>query len=173
VQLERLRAAPHLDDDRRAGRGDAAGLAERRDHVVGEEERVEAADGVEAVVGVGELLQVALGEIGLGHALAGDGEELLRGVEPARSRAVVGGDAQEGAAAAADVEHGVARADLGTADRRPIGGGLLGLHLAPVLGAHAPGPAVAVRAGGSSDRHLEGTPPVGDKLRLIAINYGR
>jgi hypothetical protein len=48
-----------LDDDGRAGLGDPRGLAQSRDYVVGEEERVEAGDEVEGVVGIGEGLHVA------------------------------------------------------------------------------------------------------------------
>ena len=58
---------------------------------------------------------------------------------PGDDGAVVGGDAQEGAAAAADVEHGLAGA------RWParwiaslVGRALLRLGLAPVAGAQAP-----------------------------------
>ena len=172
AELEPLRPAPHLDDHGGAGLRDPARLAQRGDHVVGEEERVEAADGVEAVVDVGETLQVALGEVGLGDALAGDREQVGRGVEPAHRGAVVGGGAQERAAAAADVEHRLAGADAGAADRGFVRRALLGLDLAPVLSPQAPGVAVALRAGGlCRDRH--GNLLRGDKLRLIDINYGR
>ena len=64
------------------------------------------------------MLEVAEREVGLGHALAGDREQRLRGVDAADDRAVVGGDAQEGAAAAAGVEHGLAGAEAGALDRR-------------------------------------------------------
>ena len=94
----------------------APGLATRPasrsavDHVVGEEERAEAGDGVERVVGVGQALEVAEREVGVGHALAGDREQRLGGVDAGDDGAVVGGGAQEGAAAAAGVEHGLAGA---------------------------------------------------------------
>ena len=172
AELEAVGAAPHLDHDRRARLGDAAGLAQRRDHVVGEEERVEAADGVERVVDVGEVHQVALAEVGLGDALARDLEQRRRGVEAADLRALVGGGAEEGAAAAADVEHDVAAGDAGAADRRLVGRQLLRLDGAPVAGARAPRGTAALRASGSREGHAGRLLAGRCKLRFIAIRYG-
>ena len=67
--------APDLGHDRTAGLRDAPGLAERGDHVVGEEEGVEAGDDVEGVVLVREELQVADPEVGLRHAGAREVEQ--------------------------------------------------------------------------------------------------
>jgi hypothetical protein len=67
--------APDLDHHGAPGLGDASGLAERGDHVVGEEEGVEPGDDVERVVLVREELQVADPEVGLGHTRAGELEQ--------------------------------------------------------------------------------------------------
>ena len=170
-EVEALGPAPDLDHDRRAGLGDAAGLAQRLDHVVGEEERAEAGDGVEAVVGVGEVLEVAEREVGVGHALAGDREQRLGGVDAGDDGAVVGGGAQEGAAAAAGVEHGLAGAEAGALDGELVRRPHLRLGLAPVAGAQAPRVAVVLRAGGSGGGHPGGLLGSG-KLRFIVIRYG-
>ena len=61
---------PHLDHDGAPGARDSPRLAKRRDHVVGEEERVEPRDGVEGVVLVRQELEVADAEVGLRHAIA-------------------------------------------------------------------------------------------------------
>ena len=140
AEVERLGAAEDLDHDGRAGLGDAAGLAQGGDHVVGVEERVEAADGVEAVVDVGELLQVALAEVGVGHALAGDLEQRRRGVETAHRRPVVGGGAEEDAGAAADVEDGLPGTDAGAARSPPRRWGAAGARSRPSRGRARPRP---------------------------------
>jgi hypothetical protein len=59
---------PHLDYDCRAGPRHAPGFPERRSHVACEEECVEPRDDIEAVVLVGEELQVAPAQVGIGHA---------------------------------------------------------------------------------------------------------
>jgi len=68
LEVISLVRSPHLDDDARAGLGDPAGLAQRRDDVVGEEERVEAGDQVEGVIVVGKCLHVADPQIGVRQA---------------------------------------------------------------------------------------------------------
>jgi hypothetical protein len=75
-EIAPLRPAPHLNRDLPTRLRDTYGLAERLHHVRGEEERVEAEDGVELVVGVGERLHLADADVGLRDPLAGDRHEL-------------------------------------------------------------------------------------------------
>jgi hypothetical protein len=57
--------APDLHDDLRPRPRDAAGFAQRRDHAVREEERVEASDEVEAVVVPRQVLHLADAQVGV------------------------------------------------------------------------------------------------------------
>jgi hypothetical protein len=68
VEVVPLRRPPHLDYDCRARPRHAPGFPERRSHVACEEECVEPRDDIEAVVLVGEELQVAPAQVGIGYA---------------------------------------------------------------------------------------------------------
>ena len=74
-----------------------------------EEERVEAGDQVEGVVVVGQGLHVADAQVGAGDALAREFDQGFGRIEPERSRAAVGNQAQECAHATADVEDELTR----------------------------------------------------------------
>ena len=64
--------APHLDHDGRSRLGDTAGFADGGYDVVGEEERVEAGDEIEAVVVIRQRLHVAHLQISVGKPLVGN-----------------------------------------------------------------------------------------------------
>lgn len=59
--------------------------------------------------------------VGLGHTAAGDLEQGLRGVDPKGLRPAVGGEAQEGAGPATDVEDLLSRPDADAVDRKEPG----------------------------------------------------
>ena len=84
-------------------------LAQRGDHVVGEEERRETGDEVEGVVPVRQGLHVADTEVGLRKSLARERDQRLRRIDPVRLGAASGDQAEEDADPAADVEHTLAR----------------------------------------------------------------
>ena len=84
-EVAALVRAPDLDHDRRARLGDAAGLAQRGDHVVGEEERVEAGDEVERVVAPRAASSISpTRRSASGSALAGERDQRLGGVDAVR-----------------------------------------------------------------------------------------
>ena len=88
LEVVALVRSPDLDHHRRARLGDTAGLAQRGDHVVGEEERVEAGDEVEAVVLVRERLHVAHAQVRIRQpALRASGDQRLGGVDARTARA--------------------------------------------------------------------------------------
>ncbi len=95
LQVAALRRSKDLDHDRCARLGHPPGFAQRRDHVGGEEERVEAGDEVEDVVAIGEELHVAHAQVGRGHPGAGDLDQCLGRVEAEDTRASIGRRAQE------------------------------------------------------------------------------
>jgi hypothetical protein len=103
-----LGAPEDLDDHPCTRPRDARGLAERRDHVVGEEERAKAGDEVEAAGAERQRLQVAEAQVGLRHPYAREGEQALARVDPGNMGAAVGAQVQEHAGAAAEVERAVA-----------------------------------------------------------------
>ena len=105
--------APDLDHDRCAGLGDAAGFPQGGDHVVGEEEGVEAGDEIEGVVVPGEIFHLADAEIGVGQPSTYELDERVGGVDAVRFAAALGDETEEGAGTAADVEHAPARLEPG------------------------------------------------------------
>jgi hypothetical protein len=133
-----LGRTPDLDHDRRARLRDASRLAQRRDQVGGEEERVEAGDQVERVVLVGERLHLAHPQVSLGHAFPGDLDQRVGGVEPERLGPAVGDEAQEHPRAAADVENPLPARDPHAPDRLLVGGDLELLVRGPVPRPGAP-----------------------------------
>jgi hypothetical protein len=147
LELAALGGAEHLDDHGAAGAGDPAGLAQRGDHVVGEEERREARHEVERAVGEGQRHHVAVAELRLRHPAARDGQERLGRVEAGHLRAAVGAHAQEDAGAAADVQDAVAGAQLDMLQRGGVDGVLLLLRARPVARAVAPQLAPQARGG--------------------------
>jgi hypothetical protein len=72
--------APDLDHDRCAWLGDAPGFPQGGDHVVGEEEGVEAGDEVERVMLPGEVFHLADAEICVRQTGAGELDQRVGGV---------------------------------------------------------------------------------------------
>jgi DNA-binding PadR family transcriptional regulator len=108
-EVAALVRAPDLDHDRCARLGDAACFAQGGDHVVGEEEGVEARDEVERLGLPGEIFHLADAEIRVGQPPTGELDQRVRGVDAVRFTASLGNQTWEGAGAAADVEHAPAR----------------------------------------------------------------
>ena len=138
--------APDLDHDARAGLGDAAGLAQRGDHVVGEEEGVEAGDEAEGVIVPGQGLHLADAEIGVRQAGTRERDQRLGGVEAVWNASALGDEAEEGADTAADVEHVLPRFEAGALQGCLVGGELEILAQRPVGRTGAPERSPAGRA---------------------------
>ena len=96
----------------------------------------------------GSVLHLADAQIGVRQTRAGELEQRLGGVDPVRLAAALGDQAQEGADAAADVEHAPARLEPDAPQRRLVGGDLLVLAERPVGGAGAPERPPTARAAG-------------------------
>ena len=77
LEVVALVRPPHLDHDRRAGFRDPARLAQRRDEIVGEEERVEAGDQIEHVIVVRQRLHLSDLELGGGQPQASELDQRL------------------------------------------------------------------------------------------------
>jgi hypothetical protein len=72
LEVAALVRTPDLDHHGRPRLCHPPRLAQRRDHVVGKEERIEPRDEVERVVLVGQGLHLADAQVGLGQAGAGE-----------------------------------------------------------------------------------------------------
>jgi hypothetical protein len=96
--------AQDLDHDRRTRLRDPARLAQGPDHVVREEEAVEAGDEIERVVVPRQVLHLADTQVGWWEARARKADQRVGRVDPVRLAAAVRDQLQEGVGAAADVE---------------------------------------------------------------------
>jgi hypothetical protein len=107
---------------------------------------------VERVVLVRERLHVAHSQVGIQKPLAGTREELRGGVESEWLRSAFGDKAEEGADAAADVEHVLRGPDTDTAQRLLVGGDLLILAERPIRGSGTPQRSPTLGAAGRGRR---------------------
>jgi hypothetical protein len=146
LEVAPLMRAPHLDHDRRARPGDAPGLAKRRNQIVREEERVEAGDEVEAVVGPRELLHLTDAQVRLGQTLAGERDQRLGCVDAVRFGTALGNQTQEGSGAATDVEHAPAQLEPRAFECCLVRRALHVLAERPVRGTRTPNRSPARRA---------------------------
>jgi hypothetical protein len=144
--------APDVDQDRRAGLGDPARLAQGGDDVVGEEERREAGDEVERVVGIRQRLHVAVTQISIGQSRPCDDEQRLRRIDPVRAPTALCDEAQERPDATSDIEHAPARFEPDASERVLVVRDLLVLAQRPVRGPRAPQRAPALCTSGDGGR---------------------
>jgi len=133
-----------------AGAQDPGRLGQGPARVASELEGVDAGHGVEGGVGEREGLHVAVLQVGVGQALAGDGQQAGADVEAGRDGAAAGGEDEGEAGAAADVEQAGARADAGGVEDRLEQGLVVGFgQVSPGLGVGAP--QAALDLGGGAD----------------------
>ena len=126
--------APDLDHHRGSRLRDPAGLAERRHHVRGEEERVEAGHEIEAIVALWKALHLADPEIGVGQATVRDGDQRLGRIEAGRLASAIRDELEKGADPAADVEDALTALEPDPVQRRLVRGSLLVFADRPVSG---------------------------------------
>src|SRR6185312_3640244 len=108
---------------------------------------VERRDRVEGVVLVGQRLEIALAQVGLGQTLARHGQEPGRGVEPRDGGATPRGEHEREPGATAGIEQKRAALDLERIERGLEEGSLDGLcELGPVASGGAPEPALPLCA---------------------------
>jgi hypothetical protein len=133
-----------------AGAQDPGRLGQRPARVPGELEGVDAGHGVEGGVGEREGFHVAVVQVGVGEALAGDGEQTGADVEASRDGAAAGGEDEGEAGTAADVEQAGAGAHVGRVEDRLEQGLVVGFgQVGPRLGVGAP--QAALDLGGRAD----------------------
>ena len=161
---------PYLDDDGSAWLGDTAGLAKRRDHVVGEEKRCETGYEVERVGVVGERFHVADAQVCFWDSSSRQVDEGFGCVETEGFGAAVCDKAQEGADAATDVEHTLAWLERNTLERRVVARKLLVLAERPIVRPGSPERPPTLGASQGLRRRRHRCPFC--RLRFIGINYG-
>jgi hypothetical protein len=147
-EVATLVRAPDLDRYRRAGFGDAACFAQGGDHVVGEEEGVEAGDEVERVVLPGQILHLADAKIRVRQSDLCEGDERVGGVDAVRFAAALDDEAQERPDAATDVEHAPPGLEAGPLECCLVGGELTVFAERPIVGTGAPERSPPARAAG-------------------------